>query len=319
MRQLIIDNYLIDKPIENILYDLQQTLTNGKLKDIKVNLDDIVVTCPHHSEGKESRPDCNIYIGDDEKIPYGFARCFACEFKGPFYKFVAECFNSSEDFAKNWLIKHYGKLVENTISLGDSIILNKFKKKHYLDESILNNYQSYCPYLQKRKITREICEKFKVKYDSYNRTVVFPVYDEKGNLVMLPTRAIDYKVFHLDKNIEKPVYCLNEIIKNNINTVIITEGPFDTLTGWTYGKPTIGTLGTISDHQIESINKSCITTIFTMFDNDTAGRRFTEILKHKLNKRILVYEVKIPDGKKDLNDLTKEEFDNCLKLAINKN
>ena len=35
MRQLIIDNYVINKPIEEILTLLKLSLTNGKLKDIE--------------------------------------------------------------------------------------------------------------------------------------------------------------------------------------------------------------------------------------------------------------------------------------------
>ena len=53
MRQLIIDNYVINKPIEEILTLLKLSLTNGKLKDIENKGDDILVTCPHHDGGKE--------------------------------------------------------------------------------------------------------------------------------------------------------------------------------------------------------------------------------------------------------------------------
>ena len=56
-----------------------------------------------------------------------------------------------------------------------------------------------------------------------------------------------------------------------------------------------------------------------MFDNDEAGRKFTRTLKNRLDKRILVVEVKLPDGKKDINDLEFEEFENILKIAKNLN
>jgi hypothetical protein len=57
--------------------------------------------------------------------------------------------------------------------------------------------------------------------------------------------------------------------------------------------------------------------IYTCFDNDYWGRTFTETLKKKLNKRILIVEVQLPAGKKDLNDLTKEELDKIIKKASN--
>ena len=319
MRQLIIDNYVINKPIEEILTLLKLSLTNGKLKDIENKGDDILVTCPHHDGGHEKTPACNIYIGNDTKLPYGYFNCFVCGEKGSFLKFVAECFDAPESYAKAWLLKNFGgELVAKNLSMGEPIVLDRNKgiKKH-LDESILDQYQTWNPYLAKRKLSREICELFKVRYDPKYRQVIFPAYDIKGNLVMLAKRSIDTKSFYLDKDVEKPVYCLDYVMKNNIKTVLITEGPFDCLTGWEYGFPTIATFGKISDYQIEQINKSCINIIYAAFDNDAAGRSFLETLKRKLTKRIIVIETKFPAWRKDLNDLTKEELIKVVQEARN--
>ena len=319
MRQLIIDNYVINKPIEEILTLLKLSLTNGKLKDIENKGDDILVTCPHHDGGHEKTPACNIYIGNDTKLPYGYFNCFVCGEKGSFLKFVAECFDAPESYAKAWLLKNLGgELIAKNLFMGEPIILNRNKgiKKH-LDESILDQYQTWNPYLAKRKLSREICELFKVRYDPKYRQVIFPAYDMNGNLVMLAKRSIDVKSFYLDKDVEKPVYCLDYVMKNNIKTVLITEGPFDCLTGWEYGFPTIATFGKISDYQIEQINKSCINIIYAAFDNDAAGRSFLETLKRKLTKRIIIIETKFPAWRKDLNDLTKEELQEIIKNARN--
>ena len=319
MRQLIIDNYVINKPIEEILTLLKLSLTNGKLKDIENKGDDILVTCPHHDGGHEKTAACNIYIGNDTKLPYGYFNCFVCGEKGSFLKFVAECFDAPESYAKAWLLKNFGgELIAKNLFMGEPIVLNRNKgiKKH-LDESILDQYQTWNPYLAKRKLSREICELFKVRYDPKYRQVIFPAYDMKGNLVMLAKRSIDVKSFYLDKDVEKPVYCLDYVMKNNIKTVLITEGPFDCLTGWEYGFPTIATFGKISDYQIEQINKSCINIIYAAFDNDAAGRSFLETLKRKLTKRIIIIETKFPANKKDVNDLSKEELQEIIKNARN--
>lgn len=319
MRQLIIDNYVINKPIEEILTLLKLSLTNGKLTDIENKGDDILVTCPHHDGGHEKTPACNIYIGNDTKLPYGYFNCFVCGEKGSFLKFVAECFDAPESYAKAWLLENFGgELIAKNLFMGEPIVLNRNKgvKKH-LDESILDQYQTWNPYLAKRKLSREICELFKVRYDPKYRQVIFPAYDMNGNLVMLAKRSIDVKSFYLDKDVEKPVYCLDYVMKNNIKTVLITEGPFDCLTGWEYGFPTIATFGKISDYQIEQINKSCINIIYAAFDNDAAGRSFLETLKRKLTKRIIIIETKFPAWRKDLNDLTKEELQEIIKNARN--
>ena len=323
MAYLKIDNYIINKPILDVLYRLQLALTNGKLKDIKPpsgGAHNIVVTCPRHDDGRESTPACNIYIGEDGKLPYGYFNCFVCGERGEFLKFVAECFGTSEEYAKNWLVKTFeGELVEQQVFLDDEIQIGKPKviKTNKLDPSVLDTYQTWSPYLGQRKLSRDICELFKVRYDPKYRQIIFPAYDLKGNLVMMPKRSIDTKTFYLDKEVEKPVYCLDYIMKNKFTTALITEGPFDCLTGWEYGYPTCATFGKISDYQIEQLNKSCLNVIYTCFDNDYWGRTFTETLKNKLDKRILIVEVQLPAGKKDLNDLTKEELDKIIRKASN--
>ena len=319
MRSLRVDNYVIKASVYDVLQRLRLELTNGKLRDIIDGSENVVVTCPDHGGGQEAHPACNIYVGPDSKIPYGYFNCFVCGSSGTFLKFVSHCFNSSEEFAKNWLLKNFeGELVAAALHMGDDIPIGKPKKIiRKLNESILDSYQTWHPYLGQRKLSREICELFKVRYDPVYRQVIFPTYDLHGNLVMLPKRSIDTKSFYLDKEIEKPIYCLNYIKQQGYKSAVITEGPFDTLTGWEYGYPTCGTFGRISESQLEQLNMSGLSILYAAFDNDEAGRIFTRLLKTRLAKHIIVKEVRLPQGKKDLNELTKEEFDNCIREASN--
>lgn len=317
MKTLKVDNYVIDTPLLDILNKLRMSLNNGKLKEIRPDVDNIVVTCPHHSGGLEHKAAMNIYIGNDSKIPYGFAHCFACGFKGSFIRFVQECFESSEDFAKKWLIDNFGVLDSGVLAIDDDIVLSEKPATDIIDKSILNSYQSWHPYLAQRGISKEVCEYFELKFDPVHHTIVFPTYDRKGNLVMLPTRSIHNKTFFIPKDIEKPVYGLDKILKNNLPKVIITEGPFDALAAWTFGFPACATLGNPSDHQIDELNNSCITSLYLMFDNDYYGQIFTERVKKRLSKRIIIHEVKIPNGYKDINDLSREIFWNAIKNSEN--
>lgn len=318
MRSFRVDNYIVDTPIAEIISELKLNLSNGKLKDIEEHSDNIVVTCPHHSGGHESKPAMNIYVGNDQSIEYGYARCFVCGFEGHFYQFVAECFECSEERAKQWLISNFGKLAYEKLDLGEDIVIgkNKMRSVRSMDKSILETYQNYCPYLAKRNLTKETCQKFNVKYDSKYRQVVFPCYDVNNNLIMMPKRSIDTKTFYLDKDVEKPVYCLNNIIKNNIKQAIVTEGPFDTLLANQYGFPAVGTLGTPSDEQIKEISKSGINILYAMFDNDAAGRKFTASLRaglEHLNAGIIVIDVRIPSPYKDIGELDYDTFWKILK------
>ena len=107
MRVLRIDNYIIETPLIEVVEQLRLALTNGKLREIKAwheGEDNIVVTCPHHSGGRELHAAMNIYVGDSSKIPYGFCKCWACDFMTDFVGFVAECFECSKDFAPDFTL-----------------------------------------------------------------------------------------------------------------------------------------------------------------------------------------------------------------------
>ena len=320
MRILRVDNYIIETPLIEIVTQLRMALTNGKLREIKSwseGDDNIVVTCPnrHHKGGREHSAAMNIYVGDNSKIPYGFCKCWACDFQCTFVGFVAECFECSEDYAKHWLIERFGILAENIIITDDDIVIKPKRAAARLPASSLDHLQSWHPYLAERKLSREVCELFQVKYDPSTSQIVFPCFDVAGNIIMAPRRSIVYKNFYLDKEQDKPVYCLDYIIKNNITTAMICEGPFDVLTCYTYGYPAIGTFGNPSPQQINEINKSPIKVLYLAMDNDAAGRRMTNTIKAGLDPRILIKYVEWPAGKKDPNELSFDEFQQTMKKA----
>lgn len=314
-RILYIDNYYIEEPLVNILYHIRDLLGNGKLEHIEEKRDEILVTCPNdeHEGGQEKHPDNHINLKDDAGVPYGIFNCFACNAKGSFVHFVGLCFSQSDTYAKNWLIKNYGILAEERISLGEPIRLKKAVSKSYLDDSFLKDLQPWHPYLQQRHLDREICEKFNVKYDPENKQIVFPIYDAKGRLLMAPRRSIQTKFFVLDKDKEKPLYGYNVVQKNNLKAVCWCEGPIDCLSFWSHGIPAVASLGSPTEEQIEQINKSGITVLYLACDNDTAGRAFNAFIKKKLNPRILTQEIDYPKSCKDANDLSNEQWLDLIK------
>ena len=84
--------------------------------------------------------------------------------------------------------------------------------------------------------------------------------------------------------------------------------------------PAVATMGNISEHQIELINKSGIRVLYAMFDNDKSGKMFYQKLKKGIRKDILLIYVPILIlGKKDVNDLSEDEFWRCIEEAKKKN
>ncbi len=322
MPVLRVDNYIIETPLYEIVCQLKMALTNGKLREIKSwseGDDNIVVTCPnrHHAGGHEAHAAMNIYVGSSSKIPYGKCKCWACDFQCSFVRFVAECFECSEEFAKNWLKDKYGKISSSGVVLCDDIVIKQNKMPVRMPASYLDAFQDWHPYLAQRKLSREVCELFKVKYDPTTSQIIFPCFDLAGKIIMAPRRSIYNKTFYITKDQDKPVYCLDYIIKNNISTAMIVEGPIDTLRCYTNGYPAIGTWGNPSPKQIESINKSPIKVLYLAMDNDFYGQRFSNIIRAGLDPRIIVKEVHWPSHRKDAGECTNEEFQKVMNEAKN--
>lgn len=299
-----IGNRLVTEDIEEILKNIKSELTNGKLSSFRRTASGIRVTCPVHSDGKENNSSC--YIDDD-----GIWHCFTCGASGKFEKFVGECFNSTPTFGKKWLLERYGNtVIEKQLELLP-IDFNT-KKVKYLDESILDKFQSYHPYMTQRKLTTEVIEKFKIKYDPKTKSIVFPVWDDRNRLLMLTRRSVIDKTFIIDADKEKPVYLLNFIKQMNAKSVYVCESQINALTLWSWGYPAIALFGTGTKIQYEILSKSGIRVYNLCFDGDEAGDRGTKnFIKNLGNKGAFMNIIKIPRGK-DVNDLTKEEFDRLM-------
>lgn len=312
MSSLVIDNKTISKPLIEIIKDIKSCLNNGKLKVIKAKGNNIRVTCPHHNNGLENDASADIYIGPkDDRVEYGFFNCFACHDKGPFYHFVAECFDTSDEWAKEWLIEHYADgIIEYELDLPE-IDINTLNKTEYLDEKILDTFEDFHPYMLKRKLTKEVCKEFEVKYDPRTKSLVFPVRDEKGKLVMLTKRSVENKNFMIDANKEKPVYLLYYLLKRNIQEAFIFESQLNCLAAWTHGFPSVCLFGTGSAHQYKLLNKSGIRVFNLVFDGDEAGDKGVRNFKKNIRKDVIVNVINVPRGK-DFNDLTYEEAEEIV-------
>lgn len=313
-------NKVYDITISEVLNKIHdQTLSNGDgfLHDIRRTSTNFMVTCPFHKQHRESNPSCTVFDDTDaDGYESGNFHCFSCGESGSLIRLIQTCLRLSEDDAASWLEVN----ALNTCIVDSSIYLPEMdvyppsikKEPKTIDSNILNKYQYYHEYMWKRNLSKEVIDLFNVGYDPNTRTVVFPVWDMKNNLVAITKRSVDSKYFFIDSGIEKPVYLLNYVIAKGFNSVIVTEGQIDALTAWTYGFPCVATIGNVSEYQMQCFNKSGINTFITMFDNDVYGSNFTNFFKRNIRKDVLVYTASLPRSKKDINELSKEEFYKCL-------
>ena len=319
MSELVINNHIIDASLDKILKTLKSELSNGKLAKIENKGSEFRVTCPNnnHKGGMENKPSCNICATSAGNIEFGYFHCFTCNDSGPLYHFVAECFDRDDEFGKEWLLERFGHTLvdERTSSVIENLDLDFVSKNNmlqknetkYLNETNLDSLQTWHPYMSKRKLSREICEKFKLRYDSKSDCVVFPVYDENSKLYMMTKRSVTGKQFYIDKDADKPVYLLYHILNNNIKYAIVCESQINALYCQSLGLSAIATFGcNITKRQFDLLNKSCIRHYILAFDGDDAGNRGIKKFINNIRKDVFVDVLKLPKGK-DINDLTKEE------------
>ena len=312
---LVIKNYIIDASIDTILKQVKKELTNGKLRTYSVKDNQVRVTCPHHGDGKEKNPDCYINASKDDKLEYGYCHCFACGFSGRLSKFIGECFDSDESFGEDWLVERFGSsILDRGVDLSNFDIRNT-SDITYLDESVLDSMQSYHPYMDKRKLSRKVCEAFKVKYEPSTKCIVFPVYDEHNKLYMLTRRSVESKKFIIDANKEKPVYAFNYINLKSIKEVIVCESQINCLYMWSLGYPSIALFGTGTQHQYDILNNSSIIHYYLAFDGDDAGKKGIKRFIKNIKKGVFIDIYVLPGGK-DVNDLSEEEFNNLEILSL---
>ena len=168
--------------------------------------------------------------------------------------------------------------------------------------------------MTKRKLSKETCEKFKIKYDKDTNCLVFPVWNNKDELVFLTRRNIDSKNFYIDKGADKStIYLLNYVLKGNYKVVVVVESQINALTLWQCGYPAIALFGAgTSKEQMETLNKSPIRHYLLAYDNDSAGIHGINNFQKYIRKDVLVDVINLPVGK-DINDLEQEEIDKLIK------
>ena len=311
MPVIIGGNKIIKTPIPIIIENLKSQLNAlhiNKLKDIQYKGNNALVTCPHHKDGMESKPACNVLLEDKDGVNAGTAYCFACGYRASLLRFIADCLSISYKDATEWLIGFADYSIETETRDIDLDLFKEEKGNNYdelpvITSDTLKKYDYIHPYMYKRKLTDDIIYKFEVGYDPETKCITFPVYQD-GKCLFVAKRSVYGKNFYMPKIQPKPIYGLDYI---DDSPLIVCESVINALTCWVYGKQAVALFGTGSSYQIDVLNKLPNRSIILALDGDEAGKRGTQRLIEGLTNKFVTV-LKIPQGK-DINDLSKEEFD----------
>lgn len=301
----------------------------------------IQICCPYHNKGMERRPSAGIRKSD------GLFHCFACQEVHTLPEVITYCFGHYEDvfgkFGWNWLLKNFAIIEKEEredvkLDFGRNVNISSYNvanmsnigiNLHYVSEEELERYRYYHPYWKKRGITDEsIIELFDLGYDKTTQSITFPVRDIYGNCLFVARRSVRTKWFNYPEGVQKPLYGLYEIYEElrsiereydtldyelRMEEIIVCESMIDALTCWQYGKYAVALNGLGNDLQFKQLRELPCRKLILATDNDEAGLKArARIRKNVPNK--LITEYVLPEGKKDINELSRQEFENLLEI-----
>ncbi|MBO7212405.1 MAG: toprim domain-containing protein [Methanobrevibacter sp.] len=320
-----------------VLTELKSQLAlNGiyMFKSIKPITNHIQFSCPFHKDGQESKPSCGITTvdvktGDGHITKAGTVHCFTCQRVCSLEEMISYCFGKNDfgAFGTQWLKKNFLTVqYENRQEIDLDLDRGKKKEvrtKNYVSEEELDSYRYVHPYILNRKITEDVIDFFDVGYDRdfvlkskngkeyHLECITFPVRDITGGTLFIARRCITSKLFHYPHGVIKPLYGIYELslLEKYPDEIIVCESIINCLTCWSYGKYAVALNGTSTPEQIQELKKLPCRKIILGLDPDAAGNRGREKIKKYIGNSKIVTDLIIPEGK-DINDLTKEEFDN---------
>jgi DNA primase len=305
------------------------------LRDLKPTNRNIMVTCPFHNNGTERKPSFGISTvetREGQKVyPAGTCHCFTCDYSSDLPEFISNIMGKQDKGMSGykWITSRFSAVtVEQRKPLQLDMTRSKgrrgaVQKVEYITEEELESYRYSHPYMYFRKLNDKVIDYFDVGYDKATDSLTFPVHDLTGGVVFVQRRAVAKKGFMNESIAAKGqvVYGLYHVYKNLswIKEVVICESIIDALTCWVHRVPAVATLGALpTAKQVELLSQVPVRKYIVGYDNplmDEAGKKGAIRISDSLGKKKLIEYLKYPDGVKDINEMTEEQFQNRETLA----
>lgn len=316
--------------VEQVLKDIKlQLYGTGLLKDVNNTGADLMITCPFHKGGKESKPSCGVLLKEkvtqDKTYEAGTVHCYTCGYTADLPQFVADVLGLENSVAGyKWLVGKYNYSAQEREPIELNLYRGEAQKSSCMDEDEVErfykdliNSSEACEYLHMRGLANWIPDAYKLGYDRADKTVLFPVRDMQGRVVFYKGRSIAGKHFYNAKEVDKSslVFGLYELCNGSFSQGIatpdseiwITESEIDALSLISYGKFAVAIMGShISEAQCRELELSPFRKFVIATDNDDAGRKGASQIKRLLiPKGFRFTNLRWHTDLKDINDLIK--------------
>lgn len=225
--------------------------------------------------------------------------CFYCQAQGNVLDFVAAREKCSIREAALWLQERFGNgaaLVCRTHGPPEPKLVPE-KQENPLLGFRLTGVDGRHPYLAQRGIEATTADYFGVGFyprrGMLSGRIVIPIHDRAGRLVAYCGRAMDGAApkYKLPSGFRKSLvlYNLHRAASYGQEAVIVVEGFFDCMKVQQAGFPAVVALmGTALSENQASLLEQYFREAILLLDGDTAGRRATQAIMHRLSGRVAV-------------------------------
>ena len=297
------------------------------LEKIKISGDNVMVCCPWHGE---RNPSCGISFTKE------VGNCFACGERFNLVQLVSHCKGISYLDALEFLNSFFNRDFRSVTKTNFKLYGEETIEQDTIPLTALAPFRSgnvVHRYLLDRGFTEEDFVKFNLGWDILKKRITIPFFNEYGELLGFSGRAVmeerddgyesiygaeaKYHIYN-HFNAKKYFYPLNLFRPVN-DTIIVVEGLLDAM--WLHKNGFTNALSIISAEiskvQLQKIKLLDASKIILCLDNDVAGHKGCERLYKFLKNDFTFKQAVLPEGKKDVQDCTKEELDLMFSNLVN--
>lgn len=299
----------------------------------------VQVKCPlapwRHKSGRDKNPSFGLYFHPSKMSK---AHCFSCGFVGDLHELVT----AIKTLSKNDRTYDYKKALQLialeeeggglAFGYGDEDESTRPNEIHLFKDDWLRSFtpaikvEAAMAYAAKRGVPEWVVKELKLRYDSREKRICFPVRDFEGRLVGFHGRGIKKKVvppyrMYTDTYPAKggknnPQCWYGESWVDWEKPVVIVESVFDLVAVYEFYKNVICPLtAEITEDKIKRLGD--MQRAILMFDGDVAGRRASLKMKKYLPK-VKFKDVYLPEGE-DAGSIGKTEIVKILKKHLKSN
>lgn len=280
----------------------------------------MVCACPFapwtHSKGTDSTPSFGVSVGR-----HSYYHCFACQRKGPLPMLVTSlCMLKGKDNveAREFVMEHEDLSLEPFENLDPGP-----EPLSILAPGMISRFEPATEALEickKRGITQQTIDTLELRWDTREKRLVFPIWNEKGYLVGFRGRAVgdeklryrEYSELQAKRQSLKAHgiwYGMDRVPEERYQKVILVEGEMDAvslLQALAQRKGVWAAMGAaLSAAQIKTI-QALKNPVLIFFDDDEAGHIAKQSLLKKLSKvKTGVFEITDYRGRKDPDEIVK--------------